>query len=151
MKTLLLPMLLLCLHGTFAQCKVKEQSIDEFTGKKYTILKEGYVGNLVAIVSKSDSSYFVMLIGRDLGCSVTGKSKAMLKMEDGSILEFIHVGKTSCSGYTGLLLRVNNEIDALLTNRVTTVRLVGSTSQQTEQIKKGQDFIARGLTCLQAY
>ena len=139
---------MLCtVSSAWAQCKVASDGVDEFTGKRTVILKGGYVGAVLQMLVKSDSSYFLYLsTAQDVGCARTGESKVLMKLDDGSVIDLVHVGKLNCKGT--FTIKVDDYMEELTSHNVTTIRLIGTRSQHTEELKKGQDTFSKGLTCL---
>lgn len=150
MKTLsLLSLILFYYLNTNAQCSVLTNEVDEFTGKKTILMKQQYMGNAFVTVGKYDSTYIISFIGGDVGCSVTGKSKVLLKMSDDSILEFLHVGRLDCKGSTSIVVDATPFFDELTSNDISAIRIVGSQGQIDFKVNKNSDYVRKNLVCVQ--
>ena len=146
--TALVILLVFSASTSYAQCKVRSDKVDEFTGKRTILLKEDRMGNSIVFIYKSDSSYYVTFWAGEIGCAVTGKSKVLLKMADDSIIELPHVGKLNCKTSPLITINVSLYFDELTTLEVTKIRFQGSRGTSDVDVNKNPDLIQNGLLCL---
>ena len=126
------------------QCKIKSDKVDEFTGERTVVAKEGLLGEVIEVAYRTDSSYYLYLsaLGDDNGCARTGESKAMFKFADGSIVELVYLAQTNCKG--NILVRLSDYLGEFSTKQITTIRLVGTRGSHTSEVKKSGDALCRG-------
>src|SRR5690606_8493472 len=129
MKTTLALILSTLVSTAYSQCKVAMDEVDAFTGKRTVALKGDYLGTLVQVAARIDSSYYLYLsTHQDVGCSQTGQSQVWFKLDDGTIIQLPHVGSLNCKG--SFTIKLDDYIAELKTHNVTTIRLIGSRSEE---------------------
>lgn len=158
-----------------SDCKYETREVDDFSGQVKLRTKRIEIGRAktkdrfhASLARNGDYNFFMIKsITADLGCMVSMKSSVQLKMADGEILEFIHIGDTDCSDgapfraflvegeLEGLkdseLMQLQEEtIRKLKSKPVNLIRVKGSEYYADIILdKEGEAFFMKNLPCLE--
>lgn len=134
-------------------CKFITNEVDEFTGDEIKILEPMRLGKnkrytLKGALNKVEGVYGMILsYDGDLGC-LTGQSYAMLKFENGEILELKNIADVDCGSdpvFIGLFK--GPDIDLFRTSKL--VKLRHSLSDTYVDIDiDNPEFLSKSLDCL---
>ena len=125
---LLIPLMLVTI-SSFAQCKMQEDYVDEFSGMRTQTLdwqvlaKSKGLVKLKVKAGKIDNNYFFMANVNDrLGC-VSSDSYIAIKFEDDSITMASHTSKIACGDYVLLSVQLTpGQVADLTTKNIKMIR-----------------------------
>lgn len=135
-KILILPMF--CALSSIisnAQCKLSKNEVDEFTGAIVKQTKWERIAPGVMVVILQQGPVIGLALYADLGCVSPNDSKAYFKFSDGSVITINHLGEIDCNENVGLILPINDYLEAFTTKSISKLRLVGDRTIDVEVTK----------------
>lgn len=139
------------------ECSYDTNERDEFTGivRKNTILyniDEYENSNLEIQLRKYGNSKYVEIKSTlDLGCTSpysSGKSNVKLKLKNGDIITFYHIGDIDCGSFNLLGKLTLNDIIRLKKSSIKTVRLSGTKFYHDFKNLFFENFFIKKLDCI---
>lgn len=149
----LIPLFLIiaCTAIAAAQCDLRKNEVDEFTGFEQKITKEEYLGKgttgkLTGFVARIDSSYGIYFrYSADLGC-VSSTSYAIVKFTDGATTRLKNIGKTDCGDYPAFAADVTMDVDSI--NKPIEKIRIALSQRHADVVITNPDFFIKGLQCV---
>jgi hypothetical protein len=142
-----------------SDCKYSKNEVDEFSGIKkiytemYNLNHPSYsIGEINIELQKNGSSKYIWFhTNNDLGCSSSydnNKSYVKVKLENGVIVTFYHIGKTDCSDFSLFAKLTSTDILKLKKSPIKSIRLSGTDYYHDVKSVEWKTFFIDKIDCI---
>lgn len=146
MKSSVILVLCLLASHAFCQCKFLTNKQDEFTGEMNKTLQPVTIArNVYCALARVDSTY-IMSIQAPVEC-VSHDSKVFVKFDDGSVVEYKHLGDVDCSTMPQFISSINYDLNTFRTKKVVKIRIIGNRLHDFDL--RDPEYFQKSLRCLQ--